>query len=125
MRLVLMLLILVAVAAAAPWGYAAARFGELDLCTASAEAYAAEVPRALDLLSVRHPLSVGLIRGVLNETGAADEAARDLAAEVIRHDLQDVRWHQCYAAMARVMLSPEQIRTEMADEMERSLGLGR
>ena len=124
MRLLLLLLVLVVVAAAAPWGYAAARFGKLDLCAASAEAYAAEVPRALDVLSARHPLSVGLIRGVINETGEADAAAHAVALEVMRLDLQDASWNRCYLALARLMLSAERVRNEMADEIEQGLGLG-
>lgn len=124
MRLLLVLFVLLVVAAAAPWGYAAARFGKLDLCAASAEAYAAEVPRALDELAARHPLSLGLIRGVLNETGDADAAAHAIALEVMRLDLRDAHWSRCYFTLVRVMLSAGRARNEIADEIEQRLGLG-
>ncbi len=80
-----------------------------------------QVPYAIDILAVRHPIAVGLVRSLLNDQGAIDRVAENYVRSSMQQ--QDPSTFACYAAYYVVMFDKDDLRNAMADQMEKDLNL--
>ncbi|MGJ3232947.1 MAG: hypothetical protein ACFE0P_14250 [Oceanicaulis sp.] len=80
MKNLLALIGLLTVLAGGGYLYAADQ-GDGDPCRARADMFADQVPPALDLLSARYPLRIGLVRALVNDRGQLDALVRDQASD--------------------------------------------
>jgi hypothetical protein len=80
-----------------------------------------QAPYALDILVVRHPVKVGLLHSLLNDQGQMDRAAQEYVLSSM--NIENVGVVRCYAAYYYVLFDKDDIRTALADKMEKDFGL--
>ncbi|MFP4518751.1 MAG: hypothetical protein ACLFQ5_04780 [Oceanicaulis sp.] len=126
MKNLLALIGFLAVLAGGAYLYAANEGGG-DPCRARANMFADQIPPALDLLSARYPLRIGLIRTFLNDEGRLDGLVRDEAAARIHGIEEDEATNpvECAYGYYAIYLFRDQVREEIALTVERELGLAR
>ncbi|XBQ15046.1 MAG: hypothetical protein ABL308_08740 [Oceanicaulis sp.] len=122
MKNILAFIGLIAVVAGGAYFYAANEGGG-DPCAARAEMFADQVPPALDIVAAEYPLRVGVVRNMLNDGGRLDDMLRDEAAGLIGGE--DATALECAYGYYGIWLFRDQVRQDIADEIEASLGLGR
>lgn len=127
MRTLLTGLVILAAAAIGLFFYVAETEGDGDMCVAKAELVAAQIPPALDILSARHPGSVGLIRSLFNKNGGLDAMIVDIVSASIQDEDLDEEKSQieCAWEYADIYFHRERVRNEIADAIEEELGLER
>ena len=123
-RLFSLVITLGVIAAGGLW-YIAETEGDGDMCVARAELIASQIPPALDKLSAKHPLSVGLIRNVLNQDGVLDDLIMDIVADIISEEDMDEEVSQVECAMdyVRIYFNREGLQDEIVATLEAELGL--
>lgn len=81
-----------------------------------------QIPYALDILAVRHPLLIGLVRNALNEHGEVDRFAESyVRASMDEGKAPNVL--ESYAIYYLVMFDQDEVRTEIANSIEKKFGL--
>lgn len=93
-----------------------------SISTAAKNEVVAQIPYALDILAARHPLAIGLIRSALNENGAVDHVVQSYVRESMDSD-HSLNLFQSYAVYYFVMFDKDEIRTKIADTIEKKFGL--
>jgi hypothetical protein len=81
-----------------------------------------QVPYALDILAVRHPLKVGLLRTLLNDQGAVDRLAQDYVRSSMDRN-RNVSAIDCYLAYYAVVFDKDDVRQGLADGLEKQFDL--
>ena len=77
-----------------------------------------QIPYALDILAARHPLKVGLIRALLNEHGEADNVVKSLVRTSLDRE-KSPNLFESYALYYGVMFDADQVRAEIANDIEK------
>jgi hypothetical protein len=90
-------------------------------CSAMQEKVTEQVPGALDILSARHPIAVGLLRSLLNDQGAVDKTAQDYVRSSMSS--QDPSTPACYTVYYAIQFDPDAFRTALANKIEQRLNL--
>jgi hypothetical protein len=96
--------------------------GSGGICDASRDLVIQQVPPAVEILAARYPLQVGLLRSAFNDQGAVDNAAQDYVRTSML-DPQNPGLFTCYLSYYVVMFDKDQVRTAIADAIERRLAL--
>jgi hypothetical protein len=92
-----------------------------SLRDATADEITQQVPYALDMLAARHPLKVGLLRSLLNNNGAIDKLTEDYVRSSMNR--QNTGLLDCYVIYYVVAFDQDGIRKDLADGLEKELGL--
>jgi hypothetical protein len=82
----------------------------------------AQVPYALDILSARHPIQVGLLRSQLNTNGEVD-AFVEAFIRTSMNQGKPLNIVDSYIAYYAVLFNKDRVRVDMANEFEKQLGL--
>ena len=81
-----------------------------------------QVPPALDILTARHPIKVGLIRSALNDQGDVDKFAQSYFRTQMDHEKTPGAF-ESYLIYYVVMFDKDDIRKSIADTLEKQLDL--
>jgi hypothetical protein len=81
-----------------------------------------QIPPALDILAARHPLKVGLLRGLLNDNGQLDSFVESYARASMDQG-KSPGLFDSYSLYYSVMFNKDKFRAEMADSIEQQFGL--
>ena len=81
----------------------------------------AQVPYALDILSARHPIQVGLLRSQLSTNGEVDAFVESFVRTVMDQG-KTPNIFDSYRTYYVVMFKKDQVRNDMANEFEKELG---
>jgi hypothetical protein len=81
-----------------------------------------QIPYSLDILAARHPLAIGLVRSALNDNGAVDRFVESYAREEMDRE-RSPGLLQSYAIYYYVMFDKDEVRTEIANAIEKTFGL--
>lgn len=125
MRKLISLVFTLAVLSGGLFFYVAETEGDGDMCVARANLMAAQIPPALDKLSAKHPLAIGLVRSMLNRDGALDDLLVDIIADTISQEDVDEERSQltCAKDYVEIYLRREEIQDEIVYTIEQELGL--
>jgi len=91
------------------------------VCDAAKQEVVAQIPYALDIVSARHPLLVGLTRSWLNGQGAFDRVAQDYVRTSMASN--NPGFVDCYVVYYTVMFNQDGVRQAEADWIEKQLSL--
>jgi hypothetical protein len=76
----------------------------------------------LDILAARHPLAIGIVRSILNEHKELDNFVESyVRASMDQEKTPGV--FESYAMYYLVMFNEDQVRTEIANSIEKKFGL--
>jgi hypothetical protein len=92
-----------------------------SLRDATADEIVQQVPYSLDILAARHPVKVGLLRNLLNDDGSVDRFAQDYLRTSM--NAKNLGVFDCYAIYYVVVLYPDAFRQQLANHLEKDLGL--
>ena len=81
-----------------------------------------QLPFALDILAARHPIQVGLLRSTLTDNGAVDTFAETFLRTSMTQD-RPPSLVSSYVAYYTIMFHKDRVRNDMANELEKELGL--
>lgn len=97
--------------------------GDGDACAARSALVADQVPHALDKLSAKYPLRVGLMRAFLGQNAEVDSIVKDVTRQMIDEEDAKNQPHpaECVAQYVGISFRKEQVREEIAKEIEREL----
>ena len=103
----------------------AAQAGDGDPCRARADMFADQVPPALDLLSARYPLRVGLVRTLIDDRGRLDDLVRDQASDQMigLGEEQAISPLECAYEYYAIHIFRDRVREEIAAALEVRLRL--
>ena len=105
-------------------GYLAFKDGD-SVSAAAKNEIVRQIPYALDILAMRHPLLIGLVRNALNEHGEVDR----FAESYVRASMDQAKTPNVIESYAVyyfdyfVMFDEDQVRIEIANSMEKKFGL--
>lgn len=124
MKSLLALIGLMTVLAGGAYLYASHQ-GDGDPCRARADMFADQVPPALDRLSARYPLRVGLVRTLVNDGGRLDALVRDQASDQIigLGEEQAISPMECAYEYYAIWVFRDRVREEIAAALEVRLRL--
>ena len=80
------------------------------------------IPSALDILATRHPIQVGLLRSTLTDNGAVNTFAEAFLRTSMTQD-RPPGLVGSYVAYYTVMFHKDRVRNDMANGLEKELGL--
>jgi hypothetical protein len=92
-----------------------------SICDATKAEVVEQLPYAMDIVSARHPLMVGLVRSWLNGNGDFDRVAKDYVRSSMEHDNPGAV--DCYIGYYTVMFDKDGVRQAEADWIEHQLNL--
>ncbi len=95
--------------------------GGNNICDAAKGEIVEQVPYALDIVSARHPLLVGLARSWFNGQGDVDKLAENYTRSAMENTNPGVV--DCYIAYYTVLFDKDQVRQAEANWIERQLNL--
>jgi hypothetical protein len=112
---------------AAGFVYLNLRYDTGNACTALAQAYGEEMPRALDQLADKYPLRVGLLNTFLKGIEGSDAEIRETTRDMIERDMaregERPSALRCAVSLVAADLDRDGLRDRMAEDLERNLGL--
>lgn len=112
---------------AAGFVYLNLRYDTGNACTALAQAYGEEMPRALDKLADKYPLQVGLLNTVLKGIQGSQAKIQEMTRDMVRRDMErdgeQPSALTCTIELVTADLDRDALRDHMAEDLERSLGL--
>lgn len=93
------------------------------ICDQARDQVIQQVPPAVEILSARYPLQVGLLRSAFKDKGMVDGIAQEYVRASLQENQQEPGRLSCYLSYYVVMLNKDRVRTSIADWMETRLYL--
>ncbi len=90
------------------------------ICSATQEEVMEQVPYSVDILAVRHPVAVGILRSALDQESVNKLAESYVASSMNAHDPTTF---DCYASYYAILFNKDKVRSSIADWMEKQLNL--
>jgi hypothetical protein len=101
------------------------REGTDRICTFRTQFLIQQIPPSLDILAVRHPVSVGLVRKYFNDKGQIDSFIQQILLEFTKSEKlgKDDNLVSCTFQLAMIKLDDDGVRGKIADQAEAAFGL--